>query len=324
MKKRMFRLLAALCLVLCLSVQAFALPRTLIPGGCTVGIKLCTKGLVVTGFEKNSAAQSAGLKKGDVIIQVDGEAVHTVAALRESLEKDRVVLTVLRDGREAEFCVKPAATDEGMRLGAYIRDSMAGIGTVTYYDPNTGEFGALGHGVNDVDASILMPLEAGVVVSASVAEVRKGTSGTPGELKGKFDVNAVLGEVEANTDHGIFGTLSTPVPGKPVPVAEAGEVEPGEAMILANVSGREVEEYTVEILRIYPHATDTGRNLLLQITDPRLLDATGGIVQGMSGSPILQNGKLIGAVTHVLVNQPDTGYGIFIENMLDAADTADG
>lgn len=319
MKKRMFRLLAALCLVLCLSVQAFALPKTLIPGGCTVGIKLCTKGLVVTGFEKNSAAQTAGLKKGDVIIQVDGEAVHTVAALRESLEKDRVILTVLRDGKEAEFCVKPASTESGMRLGAYIRDSMAGIGTVTYYDPDTGDFGALGHGVNDVDTSILMPLEAGVVVGSTVSEVRKGTSGTPGELKGKFDVDAVLGEVEANTEHGIFGTLTTPVPGKPIPVAKAGEVEPGEAVIFANVSGKEVEQYTVEILRIYPQASDTGRNLLLQITDPRLLNATGGIVQGMSGSPIIQNGKLVGAVTHVLVNDPTTGYGIFIENMLDAA-----
>ncbi|MGN0314221.1 MAG: SpoIVB peptidase S55 domain-containing protein [Fusicatenibacter sp.] len=310
MKKRMIRLLAALCLIFCLSVQVFALPKTLIPGGCTVGIKLCTKGLVVTGFEKHSAAQSAGLRKGDVIIQVDGEAVHTAAALRESLEKEQVILTVLRDGREAEFCVRPAATDDGMRLGAYIRDSMAGIGTVTYYDPNTGEFGALGHGVNDADASILMPLEAGVVVGASVSEVRKGVSGTPGELKGKFDVNAVLGEVEANTEHGIFGTLTTPVPGKPIPVAAASEVEPGEAVILANISGKEVEEYTVEILRIYPQATDTGRNLLLQITDQRLLDATGGIVQGMGVIDNRDNTKKPvnkGFFAVTLKNEPNIG-----------------
>lgn len=319
MKKQIFRLMAAFCLAAALSVQAFALPKTLIPGGCTVGIKLCTKGLVVTGFEKDSAAQTAGLRKGDIIIEVDGEAVHTAAALRQSLEKEQVILTVLRGGKEAEFCVKPVSTDSGMRLGAYIRDSMAGIGTVTYYDPDTGEFGALGHGVNDVDASILMPLEAGVVVESSVADIQKGESGTPGELKGKFDVETILGQVEANTEHGIFGTMTTPIPGKPLPVAEASEVEPGAATILANISGQEVERYAVEILKVYPHANDTGRNMLLEIKDPRLLDATGGIVQGMSGSPILQNGKLVGAVTHVLVNNPTTGYGIFIENMLDAA-----
>lgn len=319
MKKQIFRLISAFFLAAALSVQVFALPKTLIPGGCTVGIKLCTKGLVITGFEKNSAAQTAGLRKGDIIVQVDGEAVHTAAALRDSLEKEQVILTVLRDGREAEFCVKPVSTDSGMRLGAYIRDSMAGIGTVTYYDPDTGSFGALGHGVNDVDTAILMPLEAGVVVQSSVADVQKGKSGTPGELKGKFNVDAILGEVEANTEHGIFGTLTTPVTGKPLPVAEASEVEPGAAAILANISGQEVESYAVEILKIYPHADDTGRNMLLQIADQRLLNATGGIVQGMSGSPIIQNGKLVGAVTHVLVNDPTMGYGIFIENMLDAA-----
>ncbi len=319
MKKRMFRLAAALCLFFCLIVQAAALPKTLIPGGCTVGIKLCAKGLVVTGFETESAAQAAGLQKGDVIIQVDGETVHTVTALRDSLEARQVVLTVLREGKEAAFCVTPASTSEGPRLGAYVRDSMAGIGTVTYYDPDTGDFGALGHGVNDVDTAVLMPMEAGVVVESSVADIQKGKSGAPGELKGKFDVSQILGEVEANTEHGIFGTLTVPISGKPLPVAESGEVEAGAATILANISGHNVEAYTVNILKIYPHANETGRNLLLEITDQRLLTETGGIVQGMSGSPIIQNGKLIGAVTHVLVGDPTTGYGIFIDNMLDAA-----
>lgn len=315
MKKQLMRMLTVLCLAVACSVSASALPKTLIPGGCTVGVKLYTQGLVVTGFEKKSAAKEAGLKKGDVIIQVDGETVHTAAALRQCLAEDRVILTILRNGKEAEFCVRPKEN----QIGAYVQDSIAGIGTVTYYDPDTGDFGALGHGVSNVETELLMPVEAGVVVKSSVADVKKGEAGAPGELKGKFDVNAILGEVNVNDTRGIFGKLTAPILGKPIPVAESGEIETGEATILANVSGEEVRSYSVEILKIYPHADDTGRNMLLQITDEELLNSTGGIVQGMSGSPIIQDGKLVGAVTHVLVNDPTRGYGIFIENMLEAA-----
>ena len=315
MKKQIIRFLMAACLALACSLSAAALPKTLIPGGCTVGVKLYTQGLVVTGFESRSAAKAAGLKKGDVIIQVDGEAVHTAAALRECLEEEQVILKILRNGREAEFCVRP----NGNQIGAYVRDSLAGIGTVTYYDPDTGAFGALGHGVSDSETKMLLPVEAGVVVQSSVADVKKGRDGAPGELKGSFDVSTILGKVERNAERGIFGTLDVPIPGTPLPVAEAGEAEPGPAEIWANVDGQEVRSYSVEILRIYPHADETGRNMLLEVTDPDLLSATGGIVQGMSGSPIIQNGKLIGAVTHVLVNDSAKGYGIFIENMLDAS-----
>lgn len=315
MKKQIIRFLTAVCLALACSLSAAALPKTLIPGGCTVGVKLYTQGLVVTGFESRSAAKAAGLKKGDVIIQVDGEAVHTAAALRECLEEEQVILKILRNGREAEFCVRP----NGNQIGAYVRDSLAGIGTVTYYDPDTGAFGALGHGVSDSETKMLLPVEAGVVVQSSVADVKKGRDGAPGELKGSFDVSTILGKVERNAERGIFGTLDVPIPGTPLPVAEAGEAEPGPAEIWANVDGQEVRSYSVEILRIYPHADETGRNMLLEVTDPDLLYATGGIVQGMSGSPIIQDGKLVGAVTHVLVNDPTRGYGIFIENMLEAA-----
>lgn len=315
MKKQILRWVTAVCIALSCCISAAALPKTLIPGGCTVGVKLYTQGLVVTGFESRSAAKAAGLKKGDVIIQVDGEAVHTAAALRQCLGQEQVILKILRNGREAEFCVRP----DGNQIGAYVRDSLAGIGTVTYYDPDTGAFGALGHGVSDAETKMLLPVEAGVVVQSAVADVKKGKDGAPGELKGSFDVNTILGKVERNVERGIFGTLDVPIPGTPVSVAEAGEVEPGPAEIWSNVDGREVRSYSVEILRIYPHADETGRNLLLEVTDPALLAATGGIVQGMSGSPIIQDGKLVGAVTHVLVNDPTRGYGIFIENMLDAA-----
>jgi len=315
MKKQMMRGLLAVCLALVCTVWASALPNTLIPGGCTIGVKLYTQGLMVTGVEKKSPAKEAGLQKGDVILQVDGETVHSTTELRECLQADRVILTVLRNGKEAEFCVEP----EGNQIGAFVRDSVAGIGTVTYYDPDTGTFGALGHGVSSSETELLLPVEAGVVVKSSVAEVKKGKNGAPGELKGKFDVHSILGEVSENLPCGLFGTLTVPVPGKPIPVADSADIETGPATILSNVSGESVQSYSVEILKLYPHANDSGRNILLQVTDPALLNTTGGIVQGMSGSPILQNGRIVGAVTHVLVNDPTRGYGIFIENMLEAA-----
>ena len=315
MKKRILRIVSAICVAAALSVSALAAPKMLIPGGCTVGIKLHTRGLVITQLAEGSAAKEAGLKKGDIIVEVDGEEVHTTQALKERMADDEVVVTVLRNGREAEFCVMPKTG----QLGAYVRDSIAGIGTLTYYDPMTGAFGALGHGVNDAATACLIPVEDGAVLHSSVVEVAKGKSGTPGELKGKFDLSKILGSVQQNSVHGIFGTLTTPISAKPLPVAAEDEVRLGKATILANVSGNAVKSYTVEVLKIYPNAQETGRNLLLKVTDRELLEATGGIVQGMSGSPIIQDGKIVGAVTHVLVNDPTRGYGIFIENMLNTA-----
>ena len=315
MKKYMIRIAVIWCVVLSCTVSAFALPRTLIPGGCTVGVKLYSGGLIVTGFEKGSAAREAGLEKGDVILQADGLPVHTAAELRACLKKEQVILTLLRGEKKADYCVKI----QNGELGIQVQDSVAGIGTVTYYDPNTGNFGALGHGVSQTDTDHLVPMEAGIVVKSQVVDAEKGEPGEPGELKGKFDVHAVLGEVSQNSDFGLFGVMSVPLPGKPVEVADRRQVETGPAEIWSNVEGERVQAYSVEILKICPYADHTGRNLLLRVTDPELLSQTGGIIQGMSGSPILQNGRIVGAVTHVLVNDPTRGYGIFIENMLNAA-----
>lgn len=311
---------AAVVLALALQVQAAAgAPKYLIPGGSTVGIKLYTPGLVITELAEDSAAGRAGLKKGDTILKADGEAVDSAEALTDAVQTGKkLVLTVLRDGKEAEFLVTPAKTADRYQLGVFIRDSIAGIGTLTYCDPVTGEYGALGHGVNDLTGSQLLPLEKGYLVPSRVVEVRKGTRGAAGQLHGAFDAQQTLGSVEKNTGRGIFGTLSQIPARTALPVADSGAVQTGEASILSNVDGTAVEEYAVRIDKLYPEA-DNGRNLLLTVTDERLLEKTGGIVQGMSGSPILQNGQIIGAVTHVLVNDPTRGYGIFIENMLDAA-----
>ena len=199
---------------------------------------------------------------------------------------------------------------------------MAGIGTVTYYDPSTGAFGALGHGITDMDTSLLMPFSSGSVLASTVKAVKRGEVGSAGELRGDFDLQSDLGDLYANTDCGIFGCLeengASWQQDEALPVASPSEVETGPATILANVQGDEVRSYDVEILKIIHNGGD-GRELVLSVTDPDLIAATGGIVQGMSGSPILQNGKFVGAVTHVLLNDPTKGYGIFLETMLKAA-----
>ena len=233
-------------------------------------------------------------------------------------EGNRLILTVRRGTQEAEFLVAPEKAPSGYRLGISLRDHVAGIGTVTYYDPDTKQFGALGHGVSGTGGTELTPVTSGFVVSSSVSDVQKGSRGTPGMLKGVFDLSHAVGTVTENSARGIFGVMQTLPHKAAVPVAGPGAVRTGPAKILSNVKGAEICEYDVEIVRLMPEAQN-GRDLLLRVTDPALLEATGGIVQGMSGSPILQDGRLVGAVTHVLVSDPTRGYGILIENMLDAA-----
>lgn len=230
-----------------------------------------------------------------------------------------MAVQLTRAGQLIQFTVTPALSQEDgcWRLGLWLRDGIAGIGTVTFYDPETGLFGALGHSINDVDTGILLPLGDGTITSATVSDVQRGEKGKAGELHGAFDTESKLGEVKQNTSSGIFGTAFCGFEGVPIPVAEDSEIENGPATILANVEGSEVREYAVEISR-----AQSGGRLMVTVTDPELLAATGGIVQGMSGSPIIQNGKLVGAVTHVLISDPTRGYGITISSMLRAAEEA--
>ncbi len=307
-------------------VRAAALEaEELVPVGHTIGIKLFAEGVVVIGLAEVETTAGVltpgadcGLQVGDVIEKANGEEVESSEQFAQLLQCGGTVeLNVSRDGEALKLAARPVLGEDGTwRLGAWIRDSMAGIGTVTFYDPATGSFGALGHGVTDTDTGLLMPLGDGSVMYASVKAVKRGSAGDPGELKGNFDLAHDMGELYANTERGVFGSLED-CPWRAddaVPVARAGEVQAGPAVILSNVSGEEVASYDIEILRVLE---DTGsQNLLLRVTDPALIEQTGGIVQGMSGSPILQNGKIVGAVTHVMVNDPEKGYGILIENML--------
>lgn len=304
--------------------------RELVPVGHTIGVKLFSDGVLVVGFSDASGpspAQESGLKTGDIITSFNRVKIESTEHL-QSLIRDNgeaaATLGVRRGERTLALTATPEECgDDSYRLGAWIRDSMAGIGTVTFYDPQSGTFGALGHGIADVDTAQLIPLERGSVMGSGVKAVKRGVAGEPGELRGAFDLTHDCGTLCANTDCGIFGMLTDasalPSLGEAIPIALRNEVKPGRAQILANCNGDTVEAYDVCIEKVYSGDAST-RNLLLRVTDDRLIEKTGGIVQGMSGSPIVQNGKLVGAVTHVLVEDPTRGYGIFIENMLAAAE----
>ena len=321
MKKMLSRTPIFILFVWLLTVSASA-ARMLIPVGQVVALELADNTVTVAAFDEalGEAARQAGVKVGDQILTVNGRSVQSAEDVRYTLDRadGPVELTVLRNKKSAKIRITPILTEEGPKLGVYLKQGVTGVGTVTWYDPDTKKFGTLGHGVNNPKGELLR-LTSGSAYNATVVSVRKGACGNPGQLMGTLQGAEPIGTLYKNTNRGVFGTADKAFSGEPLPVAESSEVKAGPATIRSTVQGDKVQEYSVEILKIYPNAGAAGRNMLLHITDPALLEVTGGIVQGMSGSPIIQNGKLVGAVTHVLVNDPTTGYGIFIENMLDAA-----
>ena len=338
LKKRQTKIIlamaAALFCILAQGVYALAaLERELVPMGNAVGIQMYTDGVLVVGLaatEKGEAASPAavaGILPGDLITAVGTKRIRNAEdfrALVSELRDEEITITVSRGKETLKLKLRPNYNDAVPEMGLWLRDSISGIGTLTFYDPETKLYGALGHGVNDISAGVIMPMGRGEIYRASILEVRKGSPGQPGELYGVFDTNGVYGNINLNTDSGIFGKLETNLPSKDeaIPVAKNDDIVLGEAWIRSNVNGRAVEEFEVEITRVYRGETE-GRTLMLSIKDQRLLDKTGGIVQGMSGSPIIQNGKLIGAVTHVLVHDPTKGFGVSIENMLRESESAD-
>ena len=318
MKRKFLRGLTAAVLMILYSVPAHA-SRLLVPVGEVVGLSLSEGTVTVAAFHEShgAAAREAGIRIGDEILSVDGAAVDSVGDLYDALKRSggTVILRLRRSGRERQVKLSPTATAEGPRLGVYVREGVTGIGTVTYYDPDRGTFGCLGHGISD-SRGALAPMRSGWVYDAAVESVKRGRAGEPGQLKGAVEARTPTGRLSANTAFGVFGS-GVKWNGEALPAAEPGQVREGPAQILSNVSGEEIALYDVEILKCRPDGE--GRDLVLRVTDPELLSATGGIVAGLSGSPIIQDGRLVGAVTHVLVNDPQRGYGIFIENMLEAA-----
>lgn len=297
-----------------------------IPGGDAVAVRLQSQGVLVIGFSDSGAnpAKQAGIRKGDRILKIGESEItsnDTMAAALELTNGNETEITLKRGNREFTVSVTPRQSSSGnWQIGLLVRDSTAGIGTLTYVIPETGEYGSLGHGITDPDTETLFPLRQGTICPAIITSVRRGESGTPGELQGLFS-SPDLGSVCRNTQEGLFGTLSLNLlpDREPIPVAQKEAVQEGDAVIRCTIDEGGIREYSVRIVRIYRALAGPTKNMLIEVTDPELLRQTGGIVQGMSGSPILQDGKIIGAVTHVLINDPTRGYGIFIENMLEAA-----
>ena len=312
---RRFAVTAAVALALCVGVSAQA--ASLVPLGRAVGIQMTTAGMLVADLAevdtpggKATPAKDAGLRPGDVICRIDGRDIASSADFLAAMDAagDTLSVTVLRGGAEVTATVTPAVTAAGTRqLGLWLRDGVTGVGTLTYYDPATGRYGALGHGISDETSGVLMPLRDGSVLSAVIADARHGGHGTAGGLGGS------LGGCRGGVHSGVAVLLMA------VETAPADAVKTGSATILATVAGEDVRAYAVDISRVYHDGGCT--RFLITVTDPDLLAATGGIVQGMSGSPILQDGKLIGAVTHVLLS--DSAKGVSIDDMLTASAAQD-
>ena len=276
----------------------------LIPVGKVIGLQLQDDTLTVAAFDDalGACARDAGIRIGDELLQIDSTAVESVTDVKTALGRcgSQVTLRIRRGEKISTLQLSPRQTEEGPRLGIYLRQGIAGIGTVTFYDPDTGIFGTLGHGVSDPRGRLLT-MKQGTAYPAEVLSVKKGKCGEPGQLKGNADAFSTLGPLLKNTPQGVFGISRIPWTGKALPVAAYSDIRPGQATIRSTIQGDTVQEYSVEILKIYPEDRSDGRNFLIKVTDPALLNATGGIVQGMSGSPLIQDGQLIGAVTHVCV-----------------------
>ena len=294
---------------------------SLIPGGNIFGVKIRQCGVSITEITDNVG--KTPLAVGDVILSVNGESVSGAADVSEKIRRSEgeILLRIRRGGEEMELAVTPEGGSGAARLGILVRDGAAGIGTVTFIDPETGAFGGLGHGICDPDTGELIEMEEGSVTGVILGGVRRGESGKPGELHGVLKRD-VIGELCENSECGVFGVFrDVDTSAEAIPVGTRDEVHEGRATILSTVKGETPMSYEINIHEIHKNAGNT-KSFRITVTDPTLLAMTGGIVRGMSGSPIIQDGKLIGAVTHVMVGDPTEGYGIFIENMLNASEIA--
>lgn len=301
MKRHISRLSIFFVLLTLLPVRTLA-AQHLVPVGQVIGLQLYNDTVTVAAYDDvlGGAAKAAGLKIGDRIVKINDMSITSAEDVRSALDSggEKFHLTVSRGGKQRAVTLTPTQTKDGPRMGVFLRQGIAGIGTVTWYDPDTGAFGALGHGV--CDSTGLLNMTRGSAYEASVTEVKKGKSGDPGQLKGTARSLEPIAPLLRNTAQGVFGVTTRGWRGEALPVAEYSQIHTGTASIRAQTCGQ-VQEYSVEILKIYPQTRSDCRNFLLKVTDPELLSTTGGIVQGMSGSPILQDGHLIGAVTHVCV-----------------------
>lgn len=307
-----------------------------VPGGNSIGVRLSSEGVLVVGFseiaigndKKVSPAGEAGIEVGDIITKIDGDQIessHDLIKKIGSINKEKINIEFIRDGKTLNKEVTLIKeNNSGYKLGLWVRDSTAGVGTMTFYHEATGKFAALGHPVTDGDTNKPFTVKKGDLLQSSIISVRKGEKGAPGELKGIFvNDDKPIGNIQRNTQCGIFGegkkAECNPMRSKAIKVAFRDEIKLGKAKIITTIDESGPKEYEIEIVKLLQQDNPGPKSMLIRITDEELLNKTGGIVQGMSGSPIIQNDKIIGAVTHVLINKPDVGYGIYIDWMLEDA-----
>ena len=316
------------------SIDVSVLPKTtVIPVGNIAGVKLYTNGVLVVGMSEIEGEDSktykpyenTGIEEGDTIIKINDNVISSTDDLIEKVNMsngEKIEIEYIHDEETKECSITPIKTsNEEYKLGLWVRDSAAGVGTVTFYEPSTQSFGALGHGITDIDTGDLLNIASGEFVTAKVLNIKKGEDGNPGKIQGTVEEQETIGEITKNTEFGIYGKIQDLSSlnidtSKEMEVAMRDEIELGKATILCSLDNQTVKEYEIEITKIYKDNHYNNKSMEIKVTDEELIEKTGGIIQGMSGSPIIQNGKFIGAVTHVLVNSSTEGYAIFGDLML--------
>lgn len=310
------------------------IPKTyVVPLGDAVGLKLYTSGVLVVGMGEIEGAgnikykpyENSGIEEGDRIIAINNNTVTCTADLINEVNKSKgnsVNVQYIRDEDTIETSIIPAkGSDNKYKLGLWVRDAAAGVGTVSFYEPETKTFAALGHGIQDIDTGKLLKIAKGDFVTTKIISIVKGKKGTPGKIQGSIENSTTIGKVGKNTEFGVFGTLNNTTilninKNDAIEVASRDEIKEGKATIISTVEEGNKKEYEIEIGKIYRNNNENNKSMLVKVTDKELLEKTGGIVQGMSGSPIIQNNKLVGVLTHVLVGEPETGYGVFADLMI--------
>lgn len=319
----MKRLKILLLSLLLIPMNVLAYSDYIIPGGETLGIEINSDGIMVIGFYQIDGKFNKGdpvIKSGDYITEVNGIRVNTVDELTDIVEdnvlEEKVEVTIKRNGKEKTSELSLIKDGEVYKTGLYVKDSITGIGTLSYIDPETKVFGALGHEIIEANTNSLVEIRSGIIFRNYITGIEKSASGVPGSKNAKFYYDTVYGKILKNTNVGIYGLYENEMPDKELyEVGNPEEIKIGDASIYTVLDGENINEYSIEITKI--DETSDIKNISFVINDPELIDKTGGVVQGMSGSPIVQNDKIIGAVTHVVIDNPVTGYGIFITTMLE-------
>ncbi len=319
------------------NINVNIIPKTsVVPLGNTVGLKLYTSGVLVVGMseiegndnKKYKPYENTGIQEGDMIIKIDNKTVTCTADLLTNVNNSKgenIELVYVRNGETQETNITPIkASDNKYKLGLWVRDAAAGVGTVSFYDPETKTFAALGHGIQDIDTGQLLDIASGDFITTKIVSIIKGEKGNPGRIQGSIEESTVIGQVYKNTDFGVYGKLDNISAlniniANALEVATRDEIKLGPAKIRCTLENNKTKEYNVEIEKLYKNNNSNNKSMLVKVTDEELINKTGGIIQGMSGSPIIQNNKVVGALTHVLVNDPLTGYGVFADLMIKQA-----